>query len=261
MRRSAVILLLLASLACSATKKPDKITRDLLSLPKEQVFEKGKALLARHKYEDGRKYLNFVFESYPNDPLGRQSLLLVADSFFSRGGPAAYVEARYRYRDYLTRYPAAPNRDFALYRYAVCYDKEHLAPDRDPTNTREALTQYQKLLEESPGSAYAAEVRSRMNALTDELADHEFGVGYFYFRKGDPGAALGRFLEAEARFPKYASRDRLLYYTAQACERLGRNDDAQRFLGKLEAEFPKSQWAVRSRRQNHISVDNEGKSG
>jgi len=35
--------------ACSANKKPDKITKDLLSQPKEVLFEKGKALLARKK--------------------------------------------------------------------------------------------------------------------------------------------------------------------------------------------------------------------
>lgn len=247
--------------ACSGTKKPDKITRELLSLPKEQIFEKGKTLLAKKKYDQGRKYLNFVFESYPNDPLGQQALLLVADSFFTRGGPAAYVEARYRYRDYLTRYPSASNRDFVLYRYAVCYDKEHLAPDRDPTNTREALAQYQKLLDEEPSSPYAAEAKARLRALKDDLANHEFEVGFFYFRKGDPAAALGRFQYAEQHFPDYGSRDKLFYYTARALTRLGRRDEAERYFGRLEAEFPKSSWALRSHRENHISVDKEGKSG
>ncbi len=262
MKRSLIVLgIVLLFGACSGTKKPDKITRELLSLPKEQIFEKGKALLAKKKYEQGRKYLNFVFESYPNDPLGEQALILVADSFFAHGGPAAYVEARYRYRDYLTRYPSAANRDFVLYRYAVCYDKEHLPPDRDPTNTREALSQYQKLLDEAPGSPYAAEAKARVRALTDDLADHEFGVGFFYLRKGDPTAALGRFEFAEERFPQYRSRDRLLYYAARALQRLGRREEADRYFGKLEAEFPKSPWTLRSRKENHISVDKEGKSG
>ena len=109
----AVALLLSA---CSSNKKPDKITKDLLSQPKEVLFEKGKALLAKHKVDDARKYLNFVFESYPNDPLGQKALLLVADSYFQQRGTTGFLEARYRYRDYVTRYPSAPDRDFALYR-------------------------------------------------------------------------------------------------------------------------------------------------
>ena len=260
-RRFAALAALVLFTACSGTKKPDKITRELLSLPKEQIFEKGKSLLAKKKYDQARKYLNFVFESYPNDPLGQQALLLVADSFFSHGGPAAYVEARYRYRDYLTRYPSASNRDFVLYRYAVCYDKEHLDPDRDPTNTREALAQYQKLLDEEPSSPYASEAKARLHGLKDDLANHEFDVGFFYFRKGDPAAALGRFQYAEEHFPDYGLRDKLFYYTARALVRLGRREDAERYFGRLEAEFPRSPWAIRSRRESHISVDKQGKSG
>ncbi|HEV8117243.1 MAG TPA: hypothetical protein VGQ32_01895, partial [Thermoanaerobaculia bacterium] len=65
----AAAVLLASALGCgsSGTKKPDKITQELLNSPKEVLFEKGKALLAKKKYDEGRKYLNFVFETYPND--------------------------------------------------------------------------------------------------------------------------------------------------------------------------------------------------
>ncbi len=47
--------------------KTDKVTQELLTEPKEVLFEKGKALLAKKKYEQARKYLNHVFETYPNE--------------------------------------------------------------------------------------------------------------------------------------------------------------------------------------------------
>lgn len=249
--------LLLASAlftACAASKKPDKITRELLSLSKEQVFEKGKALFARKKYEKGRKYLSFVFESYPNDPLGQRALMMVADGFFA-GGRKGFIEARYRYRDYLTRYPSAPDRDYARYRYALCYDKDHEPPDRDSTNTREAISQYQTLLKESPASIYAAKARERAGVLGDLLAEHEFAVGFFYYRKGDPAAALGRFQWAEGKFPHYSGRDKLYYYAGRALLRLHRAPEADRYFAHLDAEFPQSRWTTRARKENHISVD------
>src|SRR5262249_25616727 len=135
---AAALLAVLASGCASkgtAAKKPDKITQELLSTPKEQLFEKGKALIEKKKYEQGRKYLSYIFETYPNDPLGRESLLLVADSYVKQGGTASYTEARYRYRDYLNRYPDAPRRDYARYQFAYCSDKEHERPDRDQTST------------------------------------------------------------------------------------------------------------------------------
>src|SRR6266498_4829485 len=236
----AFCLLLAALVGCASTKKPDKITRELLTSPKEVLFEKGRGFLEKKKYEQGRKYLNFVFETYPNEKEGRQSLLLVADSYFRQGGATGYTEARFRYRDYLNRYPGASQRDYARYQFAVCYDKEHEKPDRDQTSTREAISQYDALLREFPNSIYNPQARERIRRLTDVLAEHEFRVGFFYMRKGAPGAAL-------ARFTEYAERDKLFYYAAQVLKRLGRAKEAERYLARLIAEFPGSEYTRKAR--------------
>ena len=249
----AVVAVAVFVLACSAAcassgaKKPDKITQELLTQPKEVLFEKGKALIAKKKYSEGRKYLNYVFETYPNEAVGREALLLVADSYFKEGRTAAYTEARYRYRDYLNRYPGASGRDYARYQFALCYDKEHEAPDRDQTSTREAIEQYKVLIREFPDSGYSGAARERVRRLTDLLAEHNFGVGYFYLRKGSTVAALTRFTEVEARFPDYGARDKLYYYQAVALDRLGRKDEARRYFGKVIEEFPQSEYAKKAR--------------
>jgi outer membrane protein assembly factor BamD len=263
----AAAILLSAGCASSGVAKPDKLTTELLSTPKEQLFEKGKALLDKKKYDTGRKYLTFVFETYPNDPLGRQSLLMVADSYFRQGGPTGYAEARFRYRDYLNRYPGAPSRDYARYQFAVCYDKEHEKPDRDQTSTREAIEQYRVLQREFPNSGYSASSNARILALTDLLAEHEFAVGYFYMRKGSPGAAIARFLLVEQRFPEYGARDKLFFYSAQALQRLGRKEEAARYYGRVVEEFPKSEFARKAKQRAEktgapasASVDTRAKS-
>lgn len=242
--------MLAVTAACSGTKKPDKITQELLNTPKETLFAKGKALIEKKKYEQGRKYLSFVFETYPNDPLGRQALLMVADSYFRQGGTTGYTEARFRYRDYVNRYPGAPQRDYARYQFALCYDKEHEKPDRDQTATREALEQYQALLREYPDSTFSAAARERIRRLADLLAEHEFGVGYFYMRKGASGAALARFISLEQRFPEYAGRAKLFFYEAEVLRRLGRTEEAARYLARLREEFPDSEYAKRIRGKN-----------
>jgi outer membrane protein assembly factor BamD len=243
---AAALAILLVS-ACSGTKKPDAITQELLSKPKEQLFEKGKALIERKKYEQGRKYLTFVFETYPNDPLGRDALLMVADSFFKQGGTTGYTEARFRYRDYLNRYPGASRRDYARYQFALTYDKEIENPDRDQTSTREAIDQYRALIREYPTSGFAGAARERVRVLSDLLAEHEFSVGYFYMRKGAPAAALARFAELEQRYPEYGARDKLLFYSARVLEKLGRREEADRYYGRVITEFPDSEFAKKAR--------------
>ncbi len=238
----------------SGTKKPDKFTQEVLSSPKETLFEKGKALVAKKKYDQGRKYLNFVFETYPNDPQGRDALMLVADSYFRQNTPTGYTEARFRYRDYLNRYPGAARRDYARYQFALCYDKEHAKADRDQASTREAIDQYDALLREFPNSIYATESRERIAKLVDVLAEHEFLVGYFYMRKGDSAAALARFASLEERFPKYGARDKLFFYSARVLQRLGRNQEAERYLARLVAEFPASEFARKAQKSGKLKA-------
>jgi outer membrane protein assembly factor BamD len=244
---AAALALLLLVVDCSGTKKPDKLTQELLAKPKEALFEKGKALIEKKKYDQGRKYLTFVFETYPNDPLGRDALLLVADSFFKQGGSSGYTEARFRYRDYLNRYPGAPRRDYARYQFALTYDKEMERPDRDQTPTREAIDQYQALIREYPTSGFAGAARERVRVLTNILAEHEFSVGYFYMRKGASSAALARFTDLEQRYPEYGARDKLYFYAARVLEKLGRRQEADRYYARLTAEFPASEYARKVR--------------
>jgi outer membrane protein assembly factor BamD len=248
-RWAVALALVLASLylvGCSGSKKPDKLTQELLAKSKEELFQKGKDLIERKKYEQGRKYLTFVFETYPNDPLGRDALLMVADSFFKQGG-SGYTEARFRYRDYLNRYPGAARRDYARYQFALTYDKEIERPDRDQTATREAIDQYRALIREYPTSSFATAAKERVRVLTDLLAEHEFEVGYFYMRKGSAGAALTRFNEIEQRYPEYGARDKLFFYSARVLARLGRREESDRYYAKLIEEFPDSEWAQRAK--------------
>ncbi|HKD16279.1 MAG TPA: outer membrane protein assembly factor BamD [Thermoanaerobaculia bacterium] len=243
----------IAPMGCQSStggaKKPDKITQELLTQPKEVLFEKGKALIAKKKYDEGRKYLNYVFETYPNETIGREALLMVADSYFQQKSTTGYTEARYRYRDYLNRYPGASNRDYARYQFAFCYDKEHERPDRDQTATREAIEQYRALIREFPDSGYAGAARERIRRLTDLLAEHDFGVGYFYLRKGSTAAALSRFIQVEERFPDYTDRDKLYYYQGVALERLGRRGEALGYFGKIVEQFPNSDFAKKAKKE------------
>jgi outer membrane protein assembly factor BamD len=167
---------------------------------------------------------------------------MVADSYFKQGG-TGYTEARFRYRDYLNRYPGASRRDYARYQFALTYDKEIERPDRDQTATREAIDQYRALIREYPTSSFATAAKERVRVLTDLLAEHDFAVGFFYMRKGAPGAALTRFTELEQRYPEYGGRDKLYFYSARVLEKLGRREEAGRYYTRLLEEFPDSEWA------------------
>jgi outer membrane protein assembly factor BamD len=211
-------------------------------MSKEEAYARGDALVAKRKYELGRQYLRFVAENYANDPLGKQAALRLADSFFEEKTPLGFVEAQGRFKDFRSRYPSHPRSDYALYRLAQVSDRQAEKPDRDQANTRLAAQSYRELLQNYPGSPYANEARARYRAMLDLLAEHEFLVAQFYFRRGAWEAARSRFEGLFAAFPEYSSMEKALYWAGRTEVVLGRGDDARAFFDRLRRDYPESRY-------------------
>lgn len=238
--RALLLAFLVGAGGCSTLDPTTKLTRELLSLPKEEAYAKGEALLAKKKYDLGRQYLRFVAENYANDAIGKQAALRLADSFFDEKKSIGYIEALVRYRDFRNRYPSHPKSDYALFRLARCSDLQAEKPDRDQTNTRLAVSSYRELLQVYPDSPYAPEARARMRSMADLLAEHEYRVGHFYYKRRAYAAAKSRFEGLLAVFPEYAHRDQVLFEAGWIEKRQGRDDSARTLWERLVQDYPGS---------------------
>jgi len=249
-RRYAFRLLPLALLAsalgvltgCSTGDSATKLTRELLTLPKEEAYARGEQLVKKKKYELGRQYLRFVAENYANDPIGKQAALRLADSYFDEGTPLSYLEAQQRYKDFRNRYPSSPKADYALFRLAQTADKEAEKPDREQTNTRLAASSYRELILGYPDSPYITEARTRLLRIRNLLAEHEYAVGRFYNRRRSFRAAKGRFEVIVSAYPDYTKIDRVLYELGTVQRKLGNEAEARSAWDRLQKDHPESEF-------------------
>lgn len=234
------LVLLAGATGCKTTDAATRLTRELLSLPKEEAYAKGDALLAKKKWEQGRQYIRFVAENYANDPIGKQAALRLADSFFDEKTTLSYMEAQARYRDFRSRYPSHPKADYALFRLAQCADRQAEKPDRDQTNTRLAASSYREVLQAYPDSPYAAEARARYRAMRNLLAEHEFRVAHFYLRRKLWMAAKLRYDFILAGFPESNRMEQVLFEGGLAELKVGHEEDARLLWERLRRDYPKS---------------------
>ena len=225
-----------ASYADSAAK----LTRELLTMPKEEAYARGEALVKKKKYETGRQYLRFVAENYANDPIGRQAALRLADSFFDVNTQLGYLEAGVRYKDFRSRYPSHPKSDYALYRLAQCSDRQAERPDREQANTRLGAASYRELIINFPDSPYATESRARLGVMRNLLAQHEYLVGHFYLKRRAWRAAKGRMEMILAAYPEYGGLDKVLYESGLVETKLGNGDQARSHWERLARDYPAS---------------------
>jgi outer membrane protein assembly factor BamD len=191
---------------CSSrgARKQDEILTELANQEKETIFERAENLYSEKQYQKARELFAFVYDSFPNDPLGHKAALRVADTFSVKKDVTSLTEARLRYRDFANRYPNDPDRDYALLMVGHTYSARKLRPDRDLSDIQEALSAYQQLINLYPDSPHMTEAQARMQDLLELLAQHEWLVATFYIRNKRFQGALWRLEYIQENYENYS---------------------------------------------------------
>ncbi len=168
--------------SCRSSGSGEEVLSELADMDKETIFERAEALYVEEEYEDAREYFSFVYDTFPNDPLGHKAALRIADTYAMRKDSSSRTEARLRFKDFANRYPNDPDRDYALLMLGHTNTPRKVVPERDLTPLNDALAAYQQLVNLYPDSVHAAEAREHIAALRGSLAEHELLVARFYQR-------------------------------------------------------------------------------
>ncbi|MCG6962538.1 MAG: outer membrane protein assembly factor BamD [Acidobacteria bacterium] len=222
MKRFISLILLttgaLWGVACSSSKPDEALLQQLSSMDKATIFSKAEDLYAKEKYKQARKLYAFLYDSFPNDPLGHKAAVKVADCYFQYHDTANITEARLRYRDFVNRYPNDPDRAYALLMLGRTYTAKRLRPDRDLSSAHDALDSFQQLVNLYPNSKYVQEARKSIADVKEVLAEHEYEVAHFYARNKRWIATLWRLEYLKENYPDYPHMDQVDALQKQAQE-------------------------------------------
>jgi outer membrane protein assembly factor BamD len=219
------------------------------SSPKSSSSKRERQYYTRQKWQRARTYFSHLYETFPNDPLGRRSLLRIADTYYEQGDPVNLVEAQYKYRDFINRYPTSDQADYAMLRIAMCSFKQMERPDRDQQKTREAVEKFDDMIRSHPKSPLRAEAEARRQEAVDRLARHEHLVARFYIKRGSNTAAVQRLNFLIDTYANYNDRAGAFFDLGTALTRLGRSGEARLYFERVLTEFPKSEYAEPAKRR------------
>ena len=249
------ITLMIATLfvvaACNRTPRVYRpvVDPELLKLSKEQLFQKGEEQFTREKWQRARTYFSHLYETFPNDPLGRRSLLRVADTYYEQGDPVNLVEAQYKYRDFINRYPGSDRADYAMLQIAMVSYQQMERPDRDQAKTKEAVEKFNDMLRGHPNSPLKAEAEAKRQDALDRLARHEHLIARYYIKRGSNLSAVQRLNYLIDTYANYNDRAGAFYDLGTALKRLGRDGEARLYFERVLSEFPKSSYAEPAKRR------------
>jgi outer membrane protein assembly factor BamD len=248
-RRLALLAPVLAALAlwgCASSGEPDVAT--LASSSDDIIWEAAQKAASKHQWENARQHYKRIVDAFPNSEHGPDARLGLADSYFEEGGTGNYVLAVSAYREFLTLFPSHPRSDYAQFRVGESFYRQRNGPDRDQTATREAMDEYERLLQRYPNSKQTEEGRERLQACRQTLARSEFMIGYFYqHSRVYCRAAISRYEGILSEFPDYQGLDEVLYRLSECLNNEGRPSEALPHLNRLIEQYPKSSFVAPAR--------------
>lgn len=238
MSRAAIAFVALAAIvACSArpvgpppgSAQPDRF-----------LFDRGNDAMQKEQWLNARSYFQQVVDSYPQSAVRPDAKLGIADTYLGEGGTEALVLAANEYREFLTFYPTNPYADYAQYRIAISHFRQMRAPERDQTETRAALKEFDVFFDRYPNSALMPEVKQEWRVARDRMSESIYRIGLHYFRRNWYPGAIDRFREVLRDDPGYTSRDTVYFYLAESLARTNKTAEALPYFQRLLDEFPQS---------------------
>jgi outer membrane protein assembly factor BamD len=247
MATALAALVLLASPAC-ADKKAKPAKDRYAGMGAAQIYELALRQIESGKHAKARDTLQAALGRSDITPeLTARIHLSLADAYFLDGGLINLAEALSRYTNFLTFYPNHERADYVQYQLGLCHLKQTLSPDRDQAQTRKALAELSKVENLYPGSEYIQAAATKADEAREMLAEHEFRIGYFYFKRRAYPGAIDRFREVIESFPRYSRRDQLYLLLGQSLLEMRKDDEGRLYLEKLVAEYPDSPHAGTAR--------------
>ena len=244
MKRGKSALLVLAALALfNLTSCGGKKTRVPPKDP-EALYRKGLMLLNEGRYKKAEEAFSRLKSYFPErrDLMAKAELKLADCAYLSKD----YPEAISRYGEFKRRHPFHPDVPYAEFQIAMAYFRQMRPKDRDQAPTRKALSAFENVLRNYPGTIFAKKAASKIALCKRRLAEHEIYVGKFYLKKKKLKAACDRFKAALAYHGSGLEAE-ALYLLALTLHKMGKDEEAASFLALLEREFPNGKYAREAR--------------
>jgi outer membrane protein assembly factor BamD len=242
---SFVVFLVALSAAAACGPKKDVIPKG--NQPDKFLFDRGTQELQSKHWLTAREYFRRILDSYPQSNLRPESKLGLTDSYLGEDNSESMTLAVNEYREFLTFYPTNDRADYAQYKLGMTHYKQMRTSQRDQTESKAAVQEFETFVERYPNSTLMPEAKEKLREAKDRLSLHEYEVGVFYFKQRWYPGAIDRLKGLLKSDPGFTTRDGAYYYLAEALVKLRLNAEALPYYEKLIAEFEKSEFLEKAK--------------
>ena len=250
--RNAALAVLVGTLAAAsgcASANGRRAVPPGTTQPDQFLYDRGKVALDNRKWLTAREFFKQVTETYTQSPVRPDAKLAIGDTYIGEGSSESLVLAIAEFQEFLSFYPTHPRADYAQYKLGLAHFRQMRAPQRDQSETRDTVREFETFLTRYPNSSYAPEVRNRLREAKDRLSEAEFEVGRFYFRIHWYPGAIDRLTALMKEDPTFTARDGVYFFLGESLIKVSRPAEALPLYEKLITEFDQSQYLVEAKKR------------
>jgi outer membrane protein assembly factor BamD len=259
--------------SCMHKKYETPITKNTQQ-PDKVLFDQAIKDIEKGRYETARISLQTMMSTYESSEYMAKAKLAVADSWFREGGANGMAQAEAEYKDFILFYPNMEEAAEAQNRVCDIHFKQMDKSDRDWTQTLRAEEECRQVLVQFPNSKFAPQAAQKLREIQESLAEHEYVVGNFYWRRDMNPAAANRLNAVVDQYPLYSKAGESLYEAGDAYSKMGprfrktagemfsrivreypldeRADDAKRRLEDMELPVPQADQTAMQREKYNM---------
>ena len=195
------------------TKQPDKV-----------LFDKSITDIEHGRFEVARITLNTLINTYDQSEFLAKAKLAIADSWYREGGSHGLAQAEAEYKDFILFYPTMEEAAESQMRICDIHYKQMDKADRDASQALRAETECRDLITNFPNSKFVPDAQTKVREVQEAIAQGEYMVGSFYYKKGANPAAANRFARLVDQYPLYSGADEALWDMADSYNKMGGKD-------------------------------------
>ena len=217
----------------------DKKDADYVERPVEQIYDAAWARIQDHDWTEAAKQFDEVERQHPYSVWARRAMLMSAFCYYQAN---KYTDAISTADQYIQLHPGSHEIAYAFYLKAMSLYEQITDVGRDQSDTEQALTALQDVVQRFPNTEYARDASLKVDLTLDHLAGKEMAVGRYYLLRGDYIGAINRFRTVVERYQKTPQIAEALERLTEAYYALGVFNEAQTAAAVLGANYPGSEW-------------------
>ncbi len=217
----------------------DEKSAEYVERPVEQIYADAWNKIEDRDWLEAAKQFAEVERQHPYSIWARRAMLMSAFCYYQAN---KYTDAIAGADQYIQLHPGSHEIAYAFYLKAMSLYEQITDVGRDQSNTEQALTALQDVVQRFPNTEYARDASLKVDLTLDHLAGKEMEVGRYYLTRGDFVGAINRFKVVVERYPRTTQIAEALERLTEAYYAMGVYDEAKTAAAVLGANYPGSPW-------------------